>query len=127
MIKFGHPRTIQIKAVNSEPIADSTHQTMQKKTNCIEDYANGTSSKKYHGTKENEGDENVFSRTIMKNATMNVQKEDDVRVDERLSVQSEKLDMFSPRHSRRRSRSRRHIIYVPSTPEGVNGIEGCDE
>ena len=49
---------------------------------------------------------------------LNVQKEDDVRVDERLSVHK-KIDMFSPRHSRRRSRSRRHMIYVPSSPEGI--------
>ncbi len=117
----------KLKQVNSEPITDSIHQRMEKKRNRIEGCAHGTPSKKYHGNKENEGDENVFSRTIMQNATMNVQKEDDVRVDERLSVQSEKLDMFSPRHSRRRSRSRRHMIYVPSSPEGINGIKECDE
>eukprot|EP00944_MAST-04C_sp_MAST-4C-sp1_P004108 g4108.t1 len=110
----------KLRHVNSEPIADSTNQIIQKKTKCIEDHIRGMSSEKHHGNKENEGDENIFSRTIM-------QKEDDVRVDERLSVHSEKLDMLSPRHSRRRSRSRRHIIYVPSTPEGVNGIEECDE
>ena len=65
---------------------------MQKKTNCLEDYTHDTSSKKYHGNKENEGDENVCNRNIMQNATMNVQKEDDVRAT--LSVQSEKKICF---------------------------------
>ena len=95
----------KLKQVNSEPITDSIHQRMEKKRNRIEGCAHGTPSKKYHGNKENEGDENVFSRTIMQKKMM--------CKDERLSA-SEKLDMFSPRHSRRRSRSRRRMIYVPS-------------
>ena len=117
----------KLKHVNSEPMADSNRLRVSNITKNIENNVDGKSSEKPYNQKENEGDENKFSPNIMQNATMKARNEDDIRVDERLSVQSEKLHMLSPRHSRRRSRSRRRIIYVPSSSEGVNGVEGCDE